>query len=643
MRQHWQGVSDTIEPPPRSASETSLEEQLNQLAKVKPDAVGPRAFLLVAEGPQAGRLHVVGEGSTTVGRGGDADIQINDPSASQLHARIHAVPGGFELEDLDSRNGTRVNGEWIKRTLLHHKDAIVVGGTNLLFLSNTQEQAETQVIAQPSRSLPPPGRNGHPNALAVVNGHGVMAPGMAYPSHYPAVLSDQEEDGKGFADLVRSTMKLLRLVKRYAWVLFPLPLVAGLVGATSFYWLPGMQKAEATVRLQHYEKDVAQPQAWQPPPREVFFVDPILNFAQEQLVQKTLADMNVGASVDPKEVAKGLAIESTGRETYDVAFAQDMSSAVFLPETFLEAHLRNYLIAEVDKAITTFAKQAQFLEEQVQNVEKELRAVEEKQLQFKQEHVAALPDKADEVIKSQQGLSDERRRLETEVDRLRQQLANVREQLDNPRERIRVSLEDVSPLKESLSRKRDELTAARAAGKTTAHHDVVRLEQEIRELDAEIARRLNSPLSDSELRGHPRFVQLQRQADEYQGELKVAQRQLARIQGYEGSESKKIASMPEVQITLDQMEREKDRLQEMHTKLFQQHRERQKQMDLEKASVESRYQIVNPPKQVNMRDTKYLIKRVGLGVVVGLSLALLIVAILEIKLYIKRHPELTTT
>ncbi len=247
------------------------------------------------------------------------------------------------------------------------------------------------------------------------------------------------------------------------------------------------------------------------------------------------------------------------------------------------------------------------------------------------------------MIKSQQGLSDERRRLETEVDRLRQQLANVREQLDNPRERIRVSLEDVAPLKESLSRKRDELTAARAAGKTTAHHDVVRLEQEIRELDAEIARRLNSPLSDSELRGHPRFVQLQRQADEYQGELKVAQRQLARIQGYEGSESKKIASMPEVQITLDQMEREKDRLQEMHTKLFQQHRERQKQMDLEKASVESRYQIVNPPKQVNMRNAKYLIKRVGLGVVVGLSLALLIVAILEIKLYIKRHPELTTT
>src|SRR5690606_20768406 len=144
----------------------------------------------------------------------------------------------------------------------------------------------------------------------------MVTSGMAYPSQYPAVIADQEEEGKGFADLVRTTLMLLRLMKRYAWILFPLPLVAGLVGATSFYWLPGIQKAEATVRLQHYEKDVAQPQPWQNQPREVFFVDPILNFAQEQLVQQTLADMNLNAPVDPEQVAKGLSIESTGRETY---------------------------------------------------------------------------------------------------------------------------------------------------------------------------------------------------------------------------------------------------------------------------------------------------------------------------------------
>src|SRR5690606_4342607 len=141
-------------------------------------------------------------------------------------------------------------------------------------------------------------------------------------------------------------------------------------------------KAEATVRLQHYEKDVAQPQPWQNQPREVFFVDPILNFAQEQLVQQTLADMNLNAPVDPEQVAKGLSIESTGRETYAVAFSQDISSAAFAPETFLEMHLRNYLSAEVDKAITTFSKQAQFLEEQVKNVEQELRSIEEKQLAY---------------------------------------------------------------------------------------------------------------------------------------------------------------------------------------------------------------------------------------------------------------------
>ncbi len=70
----------------------------------------------------------------TVGRSDDAQLRLNDPHASRLHALIDVEEGTAFVEDLGSRNGTRVNARPISgRTTLAPGDDIRVGRARIVF------------------------------------------------------------------------------------------------------------------------------------------------------------------------------------------------------------------------------------------------------------------------------------------------------------------------------------------------------------------------------------------------------------------------------------------------------------------------------------------------------------------------------
>lgn len=74
-----------------------------------------------------------------LGRALEADVRVNDTLASRQHARITAAPTEsrvameYVLHDLDSRNGTFLNGRRIRREKLENGDKITVGDTILRF------------------------------------------------------------------------------------------------------------------------------------------------------------------------------------------------------------------------------------------------------------------------------------------------------------------------------------------------------------------------------------------------------------------------------------------------------------------------------------------------------------------------------
>jgi hypothetical protein len=68
-----------------------------------------------------------------IGRSKDCDVQITDPNASRRHAELRQEGSAYWLIDLDSTNGTSVNGHRTARAKLDSGDMITIGSTDLLF------------------------------------------------------------------------------------------------------------------------------------------------------------------------------------------------------------------------------------------------------------------------------------------------------------------------------------------------------------------------------------------------------------------------------------------------------------------------------------------------------------------------------
>ena len=93
-----------------------------------------RPRLLVLSGPMKDSTISLAEGEVTIGREPSNGIAITDPSVSRKHCRLSWHDGRFRVRDLESRNGTLVNGARIEEEWLKHGDEIAAGDSCFLFL-----------------------------------------------------------------------------------------------------------------------------------------------------------------------------------------------------------------------------------------------------------------------------------------------------------------------------------------------------------------------------------------------------------------------------------------------------------------------------------------------------------------------------
>jgi hypothetical protein len=120
----------------------------------------------------------------TIGRLPDNDIRIDNPAVSGHHALIINILNDSFLEDLNSTNGTYVNGKIVKKHAMQHGDVITVGHHSLRFIdSESDEPADefekTMVISpREAANLKVPGL-----------GAGPAAPPQAAPA--PAAAASQ--------------------------------------------------------------------------------------------------------------------------------------------------------------------------------------------------------------------------------------------------------------------------------------------------------------------------------------------------------------------------------------------------------------------------------------------------------------------
>jgi two-component system cell cycle response regulator len=117
----------------RVANLGELQQELR--ARVQRD----RAYLIVLAGGNVGEMYRLEEGETFLGRGQTVTVKLMDDGISRKHARIFQSGGEVIIEDLQSSNGTIVNGAPVSTQLLKDGDKIRLGSTTILkFTYNDQ-------------------------------------------------------------------------------------------------------------------------------------------------------------------------------------------------------------------------------------------------------------------------------------------------------------------------------------------------------------------------------------------------------------------------------------------------------------------------------------------------------------------------
>ncbi len=120
---------------------TSLIDQRAFLQSLE-DTNPPCIVFIHPAGPLMGVRVTLEAPEYTLGRGNDADIRIDSPTVSRLHARLVRTRDGWEIRDQQSTNGVVVNNRVLRKThLLRDRDIITLGDTSFKFLSGNNVEA----------------------------------------------------------------------------------------------------------------------------------------------------------------------------------------------------------------------------------------------------------------------------------------------------------------------------------------------------------------------------------------------------------------------------------------------------------------------------------------------------------------------
>jgi pSer/pThr/pTyr-binding forkhead associated (FHA) protein/tetratricopeptide (TPR) repeat protein len=93
----------------------------------------PRGRLVIVAGENVGKAYYLNRAQVTVGRGNDNDVVLLDIAVSRRHLRIERHAEGFRLVDLQSGNGTVVNGRRTTEAELYDGDRVEVGNSLIDF------------------------------------------------------------------------------------------------------------------------------------------------------------------------------------------------------------------------------------------------------------------------------------------------------------------------------------------------------------------------------------------------------------------------------------------------------------------------------------------------------------------------------
>jgi len=93
-------------------------------------------------GEQAGQVYQIGKPEISIGRAG-TDIILDDPECSRIHAVLEIGSEGVMIRDLNSTNGTFMDGIRITESKLENQEEFSIGSTTMMLIIRDTEGALT--------------------------------------------------------------------------------------------------------------------------------------------------------------------------------------------------------------------------------------------------------------------------------------------------------------------------------------------------------------------------------------------------------------------------------------------------------------------------------------------------------------------
>jgi two-component system, cell cycle response regulator len=116
---------------------TEWKTRITKITEVKPKVAGGDACLVLIypAGPDMGKRFPLSRADVVIGRGSDCDIQIDRDSISRRHARVFRQDESWQIEDMQSTNGSYVNDSPVQRSALRDSDLVKIGAAIFKFLA----------------------------------------------------------------------------------------------------------------------------------------------------------------------------------------------------------------------------------------------------------------------------------------------------------------------------------------------------------------------------------------------------------------------------------------------------------------------------------------------------------------------------
>jgi diguanylate cyclase (GGDEF)-like protein len=116
-----------------SESDATMIVESPALQQVQSGTDRSQAYVIVIAGPHTGRMFKIDRNETVLGRSPSVDLTLQDVGVSRSHARILTVGDHVFVEDMQSANGTFLNGERVSvPQALQDGDKITLGSTTIL-------------------------------------------------------------------------------------------------------------------------------------------------------------------------------------------------------------------------------------------------------------------------------------------------------------------------------------------------------------------------------------------------------------------------------------------------------------------------------------------------------------------------------